>query len=81
MLSKQDLLRYILMKFWKKKNIDSYQIKYEENGTYEPYTYTGHVTYVYLMKGLAGIKKNQTLIKEIMSLWFLLLFNMYNIKK
>lgn len=57
MLSKQDLLRYILMKFWKKKNIDSYQIKYEENGTYEPYTYTGHVTYVYLMKGLARIKK------------------------
>lgn len=52
----------------KKKNIDSYQIKYEENGTYEPYTYTGHVTYVYLMKGLARIKKNQTLIKEIMSL-------------
>lgn len=41
----------------KKKNIDSYQIKYEENGTYEPYTYTGHVTYVYLMKGLARIKK------------------------
>lgn len=48
----------------KKKNIDSYQIKYEENGTYEPYTYTGHVTYVNLMKGLARIKKKPNIDKR-----------------
>lgn len=38
------------------------------------------MTYVYLMKGLARIKK-KSIDKEIMSMWFLLLFNMYNIKK
>lgn len=39
------------------------------------------MTYVYLMKGLARIKKKTSIDKEIMSMWFLLLFNMYNIKK